>query len=80
MKPRVVKAWACGFCHKLFSREHGKALAAACCMCGTCGVELARRTSTNENCRTCGKAAALARAEEDVTYARDRLDALRRMA
>ncbi len=78
MKPRVVKAWACGFCAKLFSHEYGKHEAEACCMCRTCGKELASYTGGTEPCTTCFLADKLMKARRDLKNAQELVERLER--
>lgn len=72
MRPRVVKAWACGFCNKTFMHnEHGKRFAAACCLCRTCGKNPSAYTGAGTECSSCHRITVLKSATEDLSRAQE---------
>jgi hypothetical protein len=74
VKPKVVKAWACGQCGALYSHEHGNAFAEACCKCKECGGSNILYTATiGGTCRACYAKKELTAAEENLVHAQHRL-------
>lgn len=68
-KPKVVKAWACSSCEKVYRHDgHGKVRADACCRCTQCGAP-GRMIGAPSDCEDCKIKSTLKFAEEDAVRA-----------
>jgi hypothetical protein len=87
VKPKVVKAWACGVCRSLHPRidrttvegrkadDWHKARAAACCLCA-CGRP-SGFTGSGATCRLCSAQKTYASAAEHLQRAQQSMDEAR---
>jgi len=74
MKPKRVKAWACGKCDYVYS-DNSKSLAEMCCVCAHCSSN-SLQWGIASSCEKCRKRKALEAAKRNLDLAAKELELL----